>query len=668
LEPIQLDNIQEFLASPELVSPDNPEGLGPIAELTGNSFFQQALERDLQIIQLSGNHRFGDRGPRLKWSFTDSSAREFRDLRFAQFGTLNFDSPELISFVNDQVIGDLTNEGTGVVALIEANVLAANNSGVNVNVADSSDASVVIASAQSIIENLTPEQLPGFDFDAVVGFFQQALIDQTDLLNQLDTTRDPETLFTTRSVSTQTGLGLIFNAGFQVVDEDVRDSRIELTLPTYFFEDDENAGFELTLGGAQSRSERETGGLSAELFLEMVLDSGARLNSATVSDLQALGLAFDQTAFPSQDLFAEALLEAITGGLTDSANLEDASIGTGNRAGRVSSNSITSIDLESYFVQGHLFWDDYFLKVGARFESEFRGGERLDPQPEDPFFEFSDFDEDVVLPSVSFGGTFLDGRISLLAAWSRTVARPTFFEFSPNLSFDFAQNEFRIGNPDLENSEITNFDISGAVNFGEEQSALRLSLFQKNIESPIVSQRLPTDESITFINGEEGQIAGVEIELDFKELKPFSLVANATFIDASLSFNSAVADLGVVETEFPFQPNFIANLNLGYENLENDWSVNLIYNYTGAFNTLLPAFSTDATRRQSSLFNFDLVARKTFSFGDFADLKISAGVQNLIANDQVILFEGGSDETVIGNQVSSQSRPRTYFLGASLEF
>jgi len=222
----------------------------------------------------------------------------------------------------------------------------------------------------------------------------------------------------------------------------------------------------------------------------------------------------------------------------------------------------------------------------------------------------------------------------------------------------------------LENTQITNFDISAALRFGEE-SVFRLSAFHKDLEDPIVQRRLPgSSDTITLINGDTGTITGVEFELDYLEFKPFTLSANATFIDALLSFPGGIDGSPLVETDFPFQPRFIANVNLGYENEEQDWGVNLIYNYTGSFNTLLPATVGNPTQRQEALFSIDLVARKTFDFEPLGSLKMTAGISNLFANDRVEVFEGGNGNNVeaLQNNALSSSRRRTFFVGGSFTF
>ena len=283
---------------------------------------------------------------------------------------------------------------------------------------------------------------------------------------------------------------------------------------------------------------------------------------------------------------------------------------------------------------------------------------------------FPGFESTEILPSLSFGTSFFNDRVSVLGAWSQTVARPTFFEFVPIVSQDFSSNTIRQGNANLNNTEISNFDLSAALTFGES-SLVRASLFHKILDDPIVARRQPEfPSSITFENGDSGVISGLELELNFLELKPWTINANVTFIDASLEFDGGLGSGLSVETQFPFQPKFIANLNLGYESLENNWGVNLVFNYTGAQNTLLPATAESPTQEQQPLLSLDLIGRKTFDWDGVGEFKLSAGIKNLIANDREEIFVGGSATaaSLQGLTAISEQRLRTFFIGGELSF
>ena len=655
---------------------------GAPAELTGNAFVQGAISRDLTVFQLSGKHQLGERGPRLNWSYTDSDAEEFQETSAVQFGTLNFQSPEVLAIQNENLSEDFESL---------AEVLDFFTDGVDIPaLASFSSNREAFEGFQTTVNSLTAGDLvlpnPNIPAEAFLVSIRNNLntslgsIDGT--LDAIDTAagRPTETTFSNRDLAAELpGFGFEILRGFQTVEESIQDSRVQVSVPYYFSDENEDRGFELSLGGSKTEAVRETRGLLGVLVLEQTSPDRENrvIGSVAPEDLVALGTALGSSNDVSQldiDAFEGALADLLTGEFgVEGASIRDASTGPPgvDREGRIASNARGTSEVESYFFEGKLFYDDFFLKGGVRFESEERTGERLDPQPDpngqDTSFSFS---ETEILPSLSVGKSFFDGRLTFLAAWSRTVARPTFFEFLPNISFDVSQNDFRLGNADLENTQITNFDFSAALRFGEE-SAFRLSLFHKDLVDPIIQRRLPgAADTITLINGDSGRITGAEFELDYRDFKPFSLNANATVIDALLRFPGGIDGSPSVETDFPFQPRFIANVNLGYENVEQDWGLNLIYNYTSSFNTLLPATDGNPTQRQDSLFSFDLVVRKTFDLESVGSLKLTAGISNLFANDRVEFFEGGNGNNAeaLQNDAVSSSRRRTFFVGGSLEF
>lgn len=650
------------------------ERFGAAAELTGSSFAQESLERDLEVFQVSGNHQFGERGPRLNWNYTDSSAREFSESSFFQFGVLDFASDELIAGV-DAVVG-----AQGVNTLLGTLNNPAIFTGVGVPTFDSNIEAIPILT--EVINGLTVDDLtpgaadvfgvpPELLLAQIVRVNQNRLANAQEAADLLDTSLPSQITLSNRSLVEQPGAGLTNTRGFQIVEEEVRNTSVDLTLPFYFQKESERSGFELLLGAGQKTSSRSTSGLSAQLLLETTVGSADNRSGSSLSEasIELLSNALEQDDFDTFESLLAGFISGSSGLVTDSSTGAQTS---GNIfTGRVSSVSDTEIDIQSYYLGGHLFWEDSFIRGGLRFEDEVRDGTLLPPFAAGLNPDFPGFSESQILPSISFGTSLFDDRLSLFGAWSRTVARPTFFEFVPVVSLDLSENLLRQGNADLINTEITNFDFSAALRFGEE-SLLRVSLFHKQLNDPIVTQLLPSgDNVIGFINGESGLISGVELELNFLEARPWSLTTNLTFIDASLDFPSGIDGGGTVTTEFPFQPRFIANVNLGYEDVENGWGVNLIYNHTGAQNTLLPATVAQPTIRQDALFNLDLVARKTFDWDGVGEFKLTAGIKNLLANDREQFFTGGgalNSPLLFDGLANVELRFRSFFIGGELQF
>jgi hypothetical protein len=605
---------------------------GADAEQLGGFFELQPLERDLRIIQLSGNSRLGERGARARWSFTDSDARELQpNSTFQEFTTLDFDSPALErAQANGEAFIARTAEGalglpSGSLTFGEARQAFIDNGAAN------------------FLAQLESQRLPVRD----------------PSLGRIDT------LAVSRFTG-QVGPGNTLTRATQSVRENTTDSNIGFDVPWYFTEEDEDSGFELGLGASNIERSRRTRGSLFELIYENLSAAGTSQGG------------FDQDDFyPSNDadgdglsnlgelLFGTGSLAGFFNGTQNGAPYyQDGSIGSDLFLGLIANNADATHDFQSWYLSGNLFFGETFLRGGLRHESEERRARFLEPKPigeRDP----APITEQVWLPSVSSGTSIFDGKLNLLTAWSRTIARPTFFEWVPVRSFDLSTGFIRAGNPDLINSTITNFDLAAEFNPVEDRT-FRLSFFRKEILDPIVGVRVPgVANFISFINGEKGTISGVEFEAELREIGPFTLRSNVTYIDAALdyAFNTGQT----VSVNFPYQPNWIANLNLGYENEEWDFGVNLIYNFTGEYATLLRTTPTAPDVIRESQQTLDLVLRKGFEIDGGGKLGINLGIENLVGTDQVFRFSGGN-EAVDGRIRSQLQRDRFYFAELKYDF
>ena len=172
-------------------------------------------------------------------------------------------------------------------------------------------------------------------------------------------------------------------------------------------------------------------------------------------------------------------------------------------------------------------------------------------------------------------------------------------------------------------------------------------------------------DALTFINGDEGRISGVELEAEFGNLGPFNLKSNITYIDASLvyEFNTGAP----VTVNFPFQPSWIANVNLGYEDEERDFGINLIYNYTGEYATLLRTVPNSPDEIREPQHTLDLVLRKGFDIDGAGKLALTVGIENLIGTDETFRFSGGSP-AIDGRIRSQRQTDRVYFAELKYDF
>ncbi|MGE9270658.1 MAG: outer membrane beta-barrel protein [Verrucomicrobiales bacterium] len=566
----------------------------------------------------------------MHWSFTDSDAEESQpNTTFQEYTTLDFTSDALdVAQAN----------GEAFIKSYAEDALGLDLSGASY---DEVRQIFIDLGAEGFLNTLEDQNLPVID----------------PSLGRIDT------LAVSRYAGT-VGPGNILSRATQSVKESTIDSNVGFDIPYYFSEEDEDDGFELGLGASRIEKTRQNRGYLYELVYENLSASGESQGG------------FDEDVFyPSPDgsggnlgeiLFGggSRVDDFITGGRDGAPYYQDGSVGTDNYLGLIANNADANHDLESFYISGNLFFGDTFIRGGLRHESESRTATFLEPKPlneQDP----SPISEEAWLPSVTAGTSVFDGKLNLLGAWSRTLARPTFFEWVPVRTFDLSTGFIRSGNPDLENSSITNFDLA-AEYIPVDNQVYRVSLFRKEILDPIVGVRVPgVADSITFINGNKGTISGVELEAEISEIGPFSLKTNVTYIDAELLYEFNAGE--EVSVNFPYQPNWIANVNLGYDNEEWDFGANLVYNFTGEYATLLKTTPSFPDVVRDSVHTLDLVLRKGFDLDNGGRLGVSIGIENLVGTDQVFRFSGGSDE--VDGQVRSRIQTdRLYFAELKYDF
>ena len=135
----------------------------------------------------------------------------------------------------------------------------------------------------------------------------------------------------------------------------------------------------------------------------------------------------------------------------------------------------------------------------------------------------------------------LSGTMNLRASASRTLARAQLRELAPFSFADYAGGYLVIGNPSLQGTRISNFDLRYEW-FASPRSVFAVSGFFKDFDAPIEVSVLPSSELLkTWVNGEGGENYGVEIEarsdLGFvaSALASVSANANVTLVKSSVN-------------------------------------------------------------------------------------------------------------------------------------
>ena len=250
----------------------------------------------------------------------------------------------------------------------------------------------------------------------------------------------------------------------------------------------------------------------------------------------------------------------------------------------VSDSYDAELDYNSvYAMYDHTFDTTWQVVVGARYEMFEQVTNTFAITGEGLPVE-SVIEEDSLLPSLSLNWFYSDDQ-QLRLAVSETVARPDFKEAANAVFYDNEFN-FRVrGNPFLEVASVRNADLRWEW-YPNEEDSLSIALFYKDIDKPIerVVQLASgtAGNSRTFRNAESGELSGVEIE-GRKEFLLSDDYSRSLFV----SFNASVIESEVTlvnddPRELQGQPEYTANLVIGYDDFSNGQQLTFLVNQNGA--------------------------------------------------------------------------------------
>jgi len=167
----------------------------------------------------------------------------------------------------------------------------------------------------------------------------------------------------------------------------------------------------------------------------------------------------------------------------------------------------------------------------------------------------------------------LNSRTNIRAAYSQTLARPSFREIS-NFSFADYQGGRRVyGNPDLTQTNITNYDLRFET-YPKGGQLFSVGLFYKHFKNPIeLFYRLVDANEVFYNNAPEANLYGVEVEGRKNITYRLKLVANATYIYSQTRMDSnAVSRVAHLKRPMTGQSPYVVNLSAFYA--IPDWHMN----------------------------------------------------------------------------------------------
>jgi outer membrane receptor protein involved in Fe transport len=259
------------------------------------------------------------------------------------------------------------------------------------------------------------------------------------------------------------------------------------------------------------------------------------------------------------------------------------------------------------------------LAGGLRFESTFIEAVSEDVRLDTGLLELGDF-----LPAIS-GLYRIKENLNLRGSYARTVARPTFREFSPFVAFSFVGDFVLIGNPNLNRTSIDNYDLRLEW-YPTPSELISFSGFYKKFTDPIekvFEPRAPNQE-IIFRNIPEGLAYGVEFEvrknLDFlapgSVLRNFQVGGNASLIysEVGIAPDEYRKILDVDPDRPPTRPIFgqspyAVNGEIAYIDDTLGIRASLSYNVFGPRIAVVGGTEPDIYEQPRGLLNFSIVKR-----------------------------------------------------------
>lgn len=190
----------------------------------------------------------------------------------------------------------------------------------------------------------------------------------------------------------------------------------------------------------------------------------------------------------------------------------------------------------------------------------------------------------------------LNDEMQIRAAYSNTVSRPDFREFSPNRYLDPITENIVFGNPDLKATYITNYDLKYEWYFQSDE-VISVALFDKEFVDPI--------ETVVKVNAADGNTleqtyrnaqsaSSYGIEIDYRKRFGFLgssfenllFATNIALIKSKVKLDNDpndpfVRDLTTKDRAMQGQSPYVVNLQLGYDDKEKGDSALFLFNQIG---------------------------------------------------------------------------------------
>jgi TonB-dependent receptor len=248
-----------------------------------------------------------------------------------------------------------------------------------------------------------------------------------------------------------------------------------------------------------------------------------------------------------------------------------------------------------------------------------------------------------LLPAISFKYA-INEKMNLRASYTRTLARPTFREFSSFVSFAFVGDFLLRGNPGLRRTLIDNIDLRYEF-YPSPSELISFSAFYKNFTDPIerIIVAQAANLELTYVNVDQALTYGVEFEVrkNFsfisEALKNFQIGGNISLINSSVDLDPQLLQQirsvdSTRESTRPLygQSPYAVNAELAYLDPVGGWKGSLSYSVFGPRLVAVGGINPDIYEQPRALLNFSLSKDIRLSKGGRERLSVRFRANNLL--------------------------------------
>ncbi|MEW5251317.1 TonB-dependent receptor domain-containing protein [Microbulbifer sp. 2201CG32-9] len=296
----------------------------------------------------------------------------------------------------------------------------------------------------------------------------------------------------------------------------------------------------------------------------------------------------------------------------------------------------------SYLLADLEIYDKFRVNLGVRKETFDLAAEQYayTIEPMTPLL-----DESYELPSINLTYSISD-NLQLRAAWSETVSWPEIYEMVPRTFTDIETLERYTGNPLLKPARIKNYDVRIEW-YPSETESVTFAIFSKELFNAIENRFDRIGDKFdyyTFDNAETAEVYGAELdvrrEFVFGHNDDHAIFVQFNYADITSSVK-VVEGSGVFarELERPLQgqPDYVGNLQLGYDHIDSGQELTLVLNSRGrelaVANPGLVSIPSDVYAQPYD--DLKLIYKKKF----FNGLSLSASLGNILDEEHDLRYE-----------------------------